>query len=294
MEDTVLEEFTHYLIIDKKYSKNTVDSYHREVAKYFYFLKQQNKKLKNIENKDIKEYLKYLKEEGLDAKSIAHNISCLKTFYKFYKIHYKEKNNPMEDIRLPKMGKTLPKTLSIEEVNLLLDITVKDAFSARNKAMLELMYGSGLRVSELVDLKLSDIDLEMALVRIIGKGNKERLVPLGEYAVDALSLYISSYRETLLKHTHQDELFLNNHGKKLTRQGFFKIIKKLAQEKGIQTSFSPHTLRHSFATHLLHAGADLRSIQEMLGHSSLSTTQIYTHVSKEKLETDYKNYHPHG
>jgi len=160
--------------------------------------------------------------------------------------------------------------------------------------MLELLYSSGLRVSELVSLTVNDINLDMSLVRIMGKGNKERIIPIGDYANNALKIYINDYRESMLKGKMNDYLFLNNHGSKMTRQGFFKIIKKLAKEKGIKTDFSPHTLRHSFATHLLNYGADLRSIQEMLGHSSISTTQIYTHVSTEKLKEDYNKYHPHS
>lgn len=290
----VLEEFKNYLLIDRKYSVHTIASYIREISRFCSYLNERNIGIDECTDKDVKGYLKFLHDVGLDARSISHNISCLKTFYKFYIIHFKHIVNPLEDIHLPKVTKNLPKILSLDEVNLLLNIDVKDAFSARNKAMLELMYGAGLRVSELVSLTLNDIDLEMSIVRTMGKGSKERIIPIGEYACEALSLYIQFYRDSLLKKSYQEYLFLNNHGKMMTRQGFFKIIRKLAFEKGIQTEFSPHTLRHSFATHLLNSGADLRSIQEMLGHSSLSTTQIYTHVSKEKLEGDYKQYHPHG
>lgn len=160
--------------------------------------------------------------------------------------------------------------------------------------MLELMYATGLRVSELVNLKLHNIDFDMAIVRTFGKGNKERIVPIGDYALDSLKEYIINYRDGMFKKNINDYLFLNNHGNKLTRQGFFKIIKKQAETKNIKTEFSPHTLRHSFATHLLDYGADLRTIQELLGHSNLSTTQIYTHISKEKLKKNYENFHPHG
>ena len=156
------------------------------------------------------------------------------------------------------------------------------------------MYASGLRVSEIVNLKVGDIDFEMSIVRTMGKGKKERIVPIGDYALSALYIYIYEYRNQLLIKGWQDDLFINNHGKKLTRQAIFKMIQNLAKEKGIETIFSPHTLRHSFATHLLQNGANLRDIQEMLGHSSLSTTQIYTHVSNEKLKADYQNFHPHG
>ena len=160
--------------------------------------------------------------------------------------------------------------------------------------MLELMYSSGLRVSELINVKIHDIDTSNCIIRIMGKGSKERIVPLGDYAIRYIELYLKEYREKLIKKELNDYLFLNNHGTKMTRQGFFKILKALAKEKNIKTEFSPHTLRHSFATHLLNGGADLRSIQEMLGHSDISTTQIYTHVSKEKLKENYNNFHPHA
>ena len=202
--------------------------------------------------------------------------------------------NPMEYIELPKVRKSLPKVLSIDDIDKLLDIKLDDAFSYRNKAMLELMYSSGLRVSELVNVRLHDIDVFNCIIRIMGKGSKERIVPLGDYAINYISIYLNEYREKLVKYEMNDYLFLNNHGKKMTRQGFFRIIKALAREQNIKTDFSPHTLRHSFATHLLNGGADLRSIQEMLGHSDISTTQIYTHVSKEELKENYNNYHPHA
>ena len=195
---------------------------------------------------------------------------------------------------MPKKYKCLPKTLSIEEIDKLLDIKLNDHVSYRNKAMLELMYSSGLRVSELVNVKIHDIDDSNCIIRIMGKGKKERIVPLGDYAIKYIDIYLKEHRNKLIKRELNEYLFLNNHGKKMTRQGFFKILKQLAQQKNIKTDFSPHTLRHSFATHLLNGGADLRSIQEMLGHESISTTQIYTHVSKEQLKENYNNYHPHA
>ena len=200
----------------------------------------------------------------------------------------------MDQINNPKTKKSLPKVLSEDEINSLLDIDLKSDFDFRNKAMLELMYSSGLRVSELINLNISDIDLENDTVKIFGKGSKERIIPLNDYAKEALKEYVVVHRKELFKHGENNYLFLNNHGNKMTRQGFFKILKKMANEKKIKTEFSPHTLRHSFATHLLKYGADLRSIQELLGHSDISSTQIYTHVTNEKLENDYKEYHPHG
>ena len=292
MIDTYINEFTEYLIIDKKYSENTIKAYNNDLKKFKNFIK--NKTINNIDENSIKDYLKYLNKENNDTKTISHNISTLRSFYKFLLIEKKVNKNPMEYIELPKTKKSLPKTLSIEEIDKLLDINLTDAFSFRNKAMLELMYSSGLRVSELINVKIHDIDVSNCIIRIMGKGSKERIVPLGDYAIKYIELYLKEYREKLIKRELNDYLFLNNHGKKMTRQGFFKILKQIAKEKNIKTEFSPHTLRHSFATHLLNGGADLRSIQEMLGHSDISTTQIYTHVSKEKLKENYNNFHPHA
>ena len=292
MIDTYINEFTEYLIIDKKYSENTIKAYNNDLKKFKNFIK--NKTINNIDENSIKDYIKYLNKENNDTKTISHNISTLRSFYKFLLIEKKVNKNPMEYIELPKTKKSLPKTLSIEEIDKLLDINLTDAFSFRNKAMLELMYSSGLRVSELINVKIHDIDVSNCIIRIMGKGSKERIVPLGDYAIKYIELYLKEYREKLIKRELNDYLFLNNHGKKMTRQGFFKILKQIAKEKNIKTEFSPHTLRHSFATHLLNGGADLRSIQEMLGHSDISTTQIYTHVSKEKLKENYNNFHPHA
>ena len=292
MIDTYINEFTEYLIIDKKYSENTIKAYNNDLKKFKNFIK--NKTINNIDENSIKDYLKYLNKQNNDTKTISHNISTLRSFYKFLLIEKKVNKNPMEYIELPKTKKSLPKTLSIEEIDKLLDINLTDAFSFRNKAMLELMYSSGLRVSELINVKIHDIDVSNCIIRIMGKGSKERIVPLGDYAIKYIELYLKEYREKLIKRELNDYLFLNNHGNKMTRQGFFKILKQIAKEKNIKTEFSPHTLRHSFATHLLNGGADLRSIQEMLGHSDISTTQIYTHVSKEKLKENYNNFHPHA
>lgn len=287
----VLDDFSIFLIIDKKYSENTKISYIEDIEKCLLFLKKEPNK---ITDDDIFTYLKGLDKDNMSNKSIARNISSLKTFYKYMNVTNKMNYNPMDKIELPKIPKSLPNILSLEEVDLLLNIEIIDAYSARNKAMLELMYGSGLRVSELVDLNINDVNLDDDLVRMVGKGNKERIVPIGDYAHDYIKLYIEEYRDSMLKKRICDKLFLNNHGLGMTRQGFFKIIQNIAKEKNINKELSPHTLRHSFASHLLDNGADLRSIQEMLGHSNLSTTQIYTHVATEKLRKNYDDSHPHS
>ena len=289
MIDEYIDAFIDYLIIDKKYSENTIKSYRNDLKRFC-----ENFSKIDLSEDDIRGYLKILKDSGDDAKTISHNISTLRSFYKFLMIEKKVSFNPMEYIELPKIRKSLPKVLSIDEIDRLLDIKLDDACSYRNKAMLELMYSSGLRVSELVNVRLHDVDVSNCIIRIMGKGSKERIVPLGDYAINYISIYFNLYREKLVKNEMNDYLFLNNHGKKMTRQGFFKIIKALALEQNIKTDFSPHTLRHSFATHLLNGGADLRSIQEMLVHSDISTTQIYTHVSKDELKENYNNFHPHA
>ena len=290
-----IEDFIVYLQIDKKYSENTIDAYHHDLMRYYKYVNEiEHKDFGTIKKKEIKNYLKYLNDSGLDQRSVSRNISSIRSFYKFLLIEKYVKNNPSDLLELPKRKKTLPQVLSMEEIDRLLDIPLTDPYSYRNKAMLELMYATGLRVSELINLKSHDVDLSMAYVRTVGKGDKERIIPIGDVALNALKNYMENYRKLLLKGKVTDALFLNNHGLGMTRQGFFKILKKLAKEKDIKTPFSPHTLRHSFATHLLNNGADLRSIQELLGHSDISTTQIYTHISNQRLKENYQNFHPHA
>lgn len=292
--DSVLNDFCDYLKIDKKYSDLTVESYKTEIKKYLDFFKEKSIRINNIQNRDIKDYLSYIKNQEVSDRSLAHNVSVIRTFYKFLLIEKIVSINPSEFLELPKLKKSLPTILSKEEVEKLLDINLTDNYSYRNKAMLELMYATGLRVSELVNLKINDIDFDNCFVRTMGKGSKERIIPINDYSIYYVKTYILEYRGEMMKQHYHDYIFVNNHGLPMTRQGFFKIVKSLAEQKEIKTPISPHTLRHSFATHLLDYGADLRSIQEMLGHSNLSTTQIYTHVSSEHLKENYNNSHPHG
>lgn len=292
--EDILNDFCDYLKIDKRYSDLTVESYRTEIKGYLEFFKEKNIKVKEIKNSDIKEYLAYIKKGETSERTLAHNVSVIRTFYKFLLTQKIIERNPTEFLELPKLRKKLPTVLSKEEVEKLLDIDLTDCYSYRNKAMLELLYSTGLRVSELVNLELSNIDLESCTLKTIGKGNKERIIPISDYALYYVEKYINEYRGSMLKKGVNNYVFINNHGNVMTRQGFFKIIKKLALEKDIKTPISPHTLRHSFATHLLDYGADLRSIQEMLGHSNLSTTQIYTHVSSEHLKDNYNSSHPHS
>ena len=291
IEDAIVD-FIQYCLFEKGLTDQTVSSYQNDLDVYLSFLQDKNVFLvKDITSDYIKEFLK-IRGNSESTSTVAHNLTVIKNFHKYL---IKE-NIVKEDVSLfisrPKLQKRLPRALTVEEVDLLLDITLNSPFDYRNKAMLELMYGAGLRVSELVSLTLNQIDLENGLVRIMGKGRKEREIPIGEYGVYYLKLYLEHRGMLIKNHRTEDALFLNNHGKQITRQGFFKILKQLLLDKGLNPDVSPHTLRHSFATHLLSHGADLRSIQEMLGHSDISTTKIYTHVSDEKVEADYKKYHP--
>ena len=291
IEDAIVD-FIQYCLFEKGLTDQTVKSYHNDLNVYFEFLNNHGiYNVRDITSDDIK---KFLKERG-DTEStstLAHNLTVIKNFHKYLIKENIVKEDSSLFISRPKLRKKLPRALTVEEVDLLLDIPLSTPFDYRNKAMLELMYGAGLRVSELVSLTVNQVDLENGMIRIMGKGRKEREIPIGEYGVYYLKLYLEC-RGQLIKHHHQEEaLFLNNHGKQITRQGFFKILKELLREKGLNPDVSPHTLRHSFATHLLSHGADLRSIQEMLGHSDISTTKIYTHVSDEKVTEDYKKYHP--
>lgn len=290
MNEKLIDEFSDYLLFEKKYSQNTIEAYKRDLKKANLFIK---KNFINLTKNDIQNYIHALAKEESPS-SISRNISTLKSFYKFLELNKYTSSNPLTTITNPKNSKKLPKVLSEEEVNKLLDIDLKTDFDHRNKAMLEVMYSSGLRVSELINLTVNDVDLKNSLIRVFGKGSKERIVPLNDYATDALREYMLYHRPNLFKHGETNYLFLNNHGRIMTRQGFFKILQKIAKEKNIKSEISPHTLRHSFATHLLKHGADLRSIQELLGHSDISTTQIYTHITSSRLQKNYQEFHPHG
>ena len=289
--NTKINDFENYLLLEKKYSKNTIVSYKNDLNKFKNFF--QSKKLKNLNNADLKYYIRSLNKTS-SPKSVARNISTLKSFYKFLLLEKYLQKNPLNNIVMPKTKKELPKILSEEDIEKLLNFKPIDSYDYRNKAMIELMYSSGLRVSELIDLKVNDIDFELEIVRIFGKGSKERIIPVGTYAISALKEYITYHRNNLAKNKKSNYLFLSSRADKMTRQAFFKLLKKIAIKQNIKNEFSPHTLRHSFATHLLKHGADLRSIQELLGHSDVSSTQIYTHISNEKLKQNYQNSHPHG
>lgn len=287
----ILEKYQIYILtVKQKEEKTTVSSYIEDIYKYLEYM--ENNKIKtalDIEYQNITNYLKYLDNNNYETSSIIRKIVSIKLFHKYLSEEYKIKDVSSKIIN-PRLRRKLPNILTIEEVDNLLDIKLNTPFDYRNKAMLELMYSSGLRVSELVDLKLNNIDLDNGYVRCLGKGKKERIIPIGEIAIEYLKKYINEYRNSMKKGYYTENVFLNNHGKNITRQGFFLIIKNIAKEKNIDKNITPHMLRHSFATHLLNNGANLRTIQEMLGHSSITTTQIYTNVSNDIIKENYELY----
>ncbi len=286
MNDVYINDFLLYLEMDLNYSKNTINTYENSLNQ---LIKYTNKDLLKLTSEDIEKFIVSLE---LEASSISNYLSAYKTFYNYFIKLGDLKVNPIDIIDTPKLAKHLPTYLTVEEIDKLLDIDIVDAFSARNKSILELLYSSGLRISELISLEFKNIDLNDCIIRVMGKGSKERIVPINDVAIHYLKVYVKDYRHLLVKKEQNNFLYLNNHGKKMTRQGVFKMIKKLTLEKGIKKDVSPHTLRHSIATHMLENGADLRIIQEFLGHSDIGTTQIYTHLTNQKLKNDYMEYFP--
>lgn len=286
MNNKLIDDYERYLTLERNYSPNTVKAYINDVEHFSIFIK---KDLLGVSPDDVRKYLKHI--NNLTAKTISHNISSIKNFYNYLQIIEIINYNPTNEIERPKLEQKMPTYLSLEEVSKLLDIRIDNEYCARDKAILELLYSSGIRISELTSMELSNIDLDECLIRIMGKGSKERIIPLGDYAINALKDYINNYRDKLNK-KNSSYVFLNNRGGTLSRQFIFKTIKNECIKKGIKKNVSPHTLRHTFATHLLKNGADLRIIQELLGHENLSTTQIYTHLSNDKLKSDYEEYYP--
>lgn len=281
-----LENYRNYLKYERAYSDNTVGAYMNDLNKYEEFLK---KDILESDTEDLERYLKYIK--NLESTTVAHKITSIKSYFNYNIKRGIVSVNPADKVSRPKLTKHLPEYLTEEEVGKLLDVEVKSPYDYRNKTILELLYSSGIRISELVNIKTPNYDSEECLIRIMGKGSKERIVPLGDYAVNIMNDYMNNYRP-LINKKHTDYVFVNNRGDKISRQFIFKVIKKEALKKGIKKDISPHTLRHTFATHLLKNGADLRIIQELLGHENISTTQIYTHVTNNKLKSDYETYFP--
>ena len=294
--DTFVDQYINYLILEKGLSKKTIESYSSDLSSYLEFLKQ--KRVKNIADADTPLILKHLialRKSGLGSRSCARHLITLRGFYRFLSHEKIIEYDPAKLIDLPKSGLKLPDVLSVSEVDLLLNVpdTIQP-LGKRNAAMLELLYAAGLRVSELVNLKFLDINLEACFVRVFGKGSKERIVPFGFFAKKKLDDYIKNARPLLLKNSVSQFLFVARAGRPMTRQGFWKLLKQYAIQAGIKKKITPHSLRHSFASHLLEGGADLRTVQVMLGHVDISSTQIYTHVARDHLRRIHEKYHPRG
>ncbi|MDE0759314.1 MAG: site-specific tyrosine recombinase XerD [Pseudomonadales bacterium] len=292
----LIDEYLDSIWIEKGLSRNTIESYGRDLEAISHWLEARGLKLLRVQRSDLLAYLAFRMKAGLNARSTARTLSSVRSFYRYLLRENKVVIDPTLQIDNPKMGRKLPDTLSEQEVELLLEAPdVETPLGLRDRTMLEFLYAAGLRVSELVNLKMTEINLRQGVLRVTGKGSKERLVPIGEEALRWLDGFVKDSRPSLLKGvTASDVVFPSNRGGFMTRQAFWYRIKLHAQTAGIRTHLSPHTLRHAFATHLLNHGADLRVVQLLLGHSDLSTTQIYTHVAKHRLKSLHKEHHPRG
>ena len=290
-EDSNLRSFFDYLFIEKGLSKNTIKAYEVDIERFIYWLKQDNKSdYLNAKEVEINAYISYLFKEHLKSSSINRNISSIKALYLFLMKKNILKVSPIAEVVTPKQEKYLPISMSESEVEILLKSpNTKIKIEKRDKAMIEMLYATGMRISELVNLKITNVDMQRCVVKVLGKGSKERLIPFGETASEALNDYMKDRQSLASK-----EIFLSNRGTKMSRQAFWSRIKVYLAREGLKDSISPHTLRHAFATHLLNRGADLRSVQLLLGHSDLSTTQIYTHIAKQRLGEVLKKHHPRG
>lgn len=285
-----LKDFIGYLQIERGYSPNTTSAYEHDLDQFQKYAR--GKTLATIDRETIKSYIDRLNDEGFSVGSIERKLACLKSFYKYMIGEGKVKENPTSDFKLPKKAKRLPKSLNMTETVRLLNATRGDDYLAlRDAAMLELLYATGMRASEMTGLNISDINFDVSFVRCFGKGSKERVVPVGRAALSAIKKYLDKGRPQF-PNKDKEALFLDKNGERLSRQGLWERIKKYVKASGVKEKTSPHTLRHSFATHLLEKGADLRSVQEMLGHSDIATTQIYTSVSRERLKKMYAKAHP--
>lgn len=290
----LLDEFLNYLTIEKRLAANTIESYSRDIVCFLDFISSSGiKNITQVKIDTIRSHLKYLMEQKLSSTSRARHLASIRSFYKFLTSEKQIEEDPTTHIESPKLWNRIPKTLTIKEVDLLLNQPdTKTLIGVRNRAMLEILYATGLRVSELVSLRTNDINLQSGFIITLGKGSKERIVPIGESARSKTEEYLNITRPQLLKGNNIPILFISRLGKKMTRQAFWKIIKKYSLTAGIKKDISPHLLRHSFATHLLAGGADIRAVQQMLGHADISTTQVYTHIVKDRLREVYDKHHP--
>ena len=290
----MIEDFLNYLLVERGLSENTISAYRSDLYKYSDFTQKKKRLHPNeIRRDDIRDYMMTQKERGLSANSISRSLVAIKVFHRFLLREKYIKEDVASVLDSPKLWKHLPEALSVSEVEeIIKKPNIRNWLGIRDKAALELMYATGLRVSEIVNLIVNNVNLDIGFVKCVGKGSKERIVPIGRQSQGALTRYIQKVRPKLIKGTPSNVLFLSRLGKKISRQSFWKMIKKYVLLAGIKKDIAPHTLRHSFATHLLEGGADLRVVQEMLGHADISTTQIYTHVNKERLKSIHHQFHP--
>lgn len=292
--DEWIRRFVEYLAIERGLSANTLDSYERDLRSFQQYMKKRGDlALDAVQKHHLSAYLSHLHEIGRANSTISRNLASIRSFFHFLVREEAILHDPTLHVETPRIEKRLPRVLTPEDVERLLGAPDQTTPSGlRDYAMLELLYATGIRVSELVSLKCDDLHVSGGFLRCMGKGGKERIIPVGEYALHALHTYMELARPTFLRNGSDHALFLNHHGAQMSRQGFWKILKKYAREAKIRTEITPHTLRHSFATHLLERGADLRAVQEMLGHADISTTQIYTHVTRGRLKEIYISAHP--
>ena len=289
-EDSSLRSFLNYLLVDKGLSVNTLKAYKADISSFIDWLNNHDIEYKNLQEEHIHQYISFLFQMKMRSSSVNRKISSIKSFYIFLVKRNFIKYSPLNDIVTPKQEKYLPESMSEDEVDKLLNSpNAANKIENRDKAMIEMLYATGMRISELVNLKITDVDMKRCVVKVFGKGSKERLIPFGEKALDSLRSYLNDRGQSSSK-----EIFLSNRGKKMTRVAFWQRVKIYLIRENLKNSISPHTLRHAFATHLLNRGADLRSVQLLLGHSDLSTTQIYTHIAKQRLSDVLKKHHPRG
>jgi integrase/recombinase XerD len=288
-----LPVFIDYLIVEKGLAANSVAAYRRDLTSLALFLKAMDKDVPDLGRSDIRQFLSWLYHRGLGPRSVVRHLASVRNFFRFLLESGQIASDPTLDIDAPALGRNLPKYLALDDINRLLqEPDLSQASGLRDRAMLELLYATGVRVSELVSVRLGDLDLNLGVIRCQGKGNKERLIPVGKSGISAVENYLRHGRPELLRQRTEERLFVNRRGGPLSRTGFWKILVAYGKSAGIVSPLTPHLLRHSFATHLLARGADLRSIQLMLGHSDISTTQIYTHVVKDSLKQVYNAHHP--
>ncbi|MDP3732608.1 MAG: site-specific tyrosine recombinase XerD [Candidatus Omnitrophota bacterium] len=290
----LVDAFLNYLLVERGLSRNTIIAYQEDINAYIDFLKRAHIDSFSLTKKnDITDFMLSQKDKGLASNSVARRLAAIKAFYRFLVRERISKVDPSNLIDSPKLWKKIPETLSANEVDALLSQpNIRNRQGIRDKSILETLYATGMRVSEAANLKTDNINLDVGFLRCIGKGNKERIIPLGKKAISSIKRYLQISRPQQLKNKENDFLFLNRFGKKISRQSLWKLIKRYAREARIKKPMGPHILRHSFATHLLERGADLCSVQEMLGHANISTTQIYTHISKERLKAIHRMFHP--